>query len=304
VRYQWPEGKQSAVVLSFDFDAESGFLYREPERAKRSLAGVEVRRFGPRVGVDRILRMLDRLTLRSSFYIPAWTAEHYPQECLRIRDAGHEIAAHGNVHEALDILDVEREVAIMQAQLQILKDRLGIRPAGYRSPSWDINTWTPGILKTHGFLYDSSLMGNDIPYDVETGHGPLTEVPVQWLLDDAPFFRHVYGATNAIAEPGRVLQLWSKEFAAMHAENGCFVLTCHPFISGRASRIALLEELVAFMRRSRRVWFATCEEVARWHESQRGQSPQTGGQSPQTDGKVRKGRVAKPIRSGGRRSRR
>jgi hypothetical protein len=110
-------------------------------------------------------------------------------------------------------------------------------------------------------------MGNDVPYDVPTSQGPLTEVPVQWLLDDAPLFRHVYGATNAIADPGRVLQMWSKEFAAMHAENGCFVLTCHPFVSGRASRVALLEDLVTYMRRARGVWFTTGEEVARWHAS-------------------------------------
>jgi hypothetical protein len=102
-------------------------------------------------------------------------------------------------------------------------------------------------------------------------------VPVQWLLDDAPLFRHVYGATNAIADPGRVLQMWSKEFAAMHGENGCFVLTCHPFVSGRASRIALLEELVTYMRRARGVWFTTCEEVARWHASRPASAASTNG---------------------------
>lgn len=53
----------------------------------------------------------------------------------------------------------------------------------------------------------------------------------------------------------------------MHRENGCFVLTCHPFVSGRASRIELLEDLVTTMRRARGVWFTTCEEVARWHAS-------------------------------------
>ena len=62
-----------------------------------------------------------------------------------------------------------------------------------------MNVRTPGILKAHGFLYDSSLMGDDVPYLLETSHGPLIEVPVQWILDDAPLFRHVYGATNAIA---------------------------------------------------------------------------------------------------------
>ncbi len=268
MRYRWPRGRQCAVVLSFDFDAESGFLFREPEKARRSLADLEERRFGARVGVDRILGLLDRLRLRATFFIPGWTAEHHEAACLRIRDAGHEIGAHGNVHEAVGALDLEAERRILGEQLAILKDRLGVRPAGYRSPSWDVNVWTPGLLKAHGFRYDSSLMGNDVPYDLATPEGPLAEVPVQWLLDDAPLFRHVYGATNAIADPGRVLQMWSKEFTAMRRENGCFVLTCHPFVSGRASRIALLEDLVAVMRRTRGVWFATCEEVARWHEEQ------------------------------------
>ena len=266
MRYRWPKGRQSAAVLSFDFDAESGFLFREPEKAKRSLADLEERRFGPRVGVDRILRLLDRLKLRATFFIPGWTVVNHLPQSKRIRDAGHEIGAHGNVHEAVAMLDQAQEKSVLQQQLAILKDQLGVVPAGYRSPSWDVNVWTPGLLKAHGFRYDSSLMGNDVPYEVTTAEGPLTEIPVQWIMDDAPLFRHVYGATNAIADPGRVLQMWSKEFTAMHGENGCFVLTCHPFISGRASRVALIEDLVRFMRKHRGVWFATCEEVAQWHE--------------------------------------
>lgn len=65
-----------------------------------------------------------------------------------------------------------------------------------------MHAWTPGILKRDGFLYDTSLMGNDIPYEIESEAGPIGEVQVQWLIDDAPLFRHVYGATNAIADPG------------------------------------------------------------------------------------------------------
>ena len=272
IRYHWPRGYQSAAVLSFDFDAESGFIFREPEKAARSLAGLEERRFGPRVGVDRILRLLDRLKLRASFFIPGWTVENHLAECKRIRDAGHEIGAHGNVHEAVDGLSAADEAKIMRDQLAILADLLDVRPAGYRSPSWDVNLRTPGILKSHDFLYDSSLMGNDVPYDIPANGGSLIEIPIQWLLDDAPLFRHVYGATNAIADPARVFDLWSREFAGMHAENGCFVLTCHPFVIGRASRIALLEDLVRFMRKRRDVWFTTCEEIAMWHAKGAGQS--------------------------------
>jgi hypothetical protein len=89
-------------------------------------------------------------------------------------------------------------------------------------------------------------------------------------MDDAPLYRHVYGATNAIADPPRVLTLWSTEFMAMHREGACFVLTCHPWISGRASRVQVIEDLVKLMRRQKGVWFATCEEIARWHEGRRG----------------------------------
>ncbi|MBI3638029.1 MAG: polysaccharide deacetylase [Candidatus Rokubacteria bacterium] len=269
-RYPWPRGKTCAVALSFDFDAESGFIFREPEKARKSLADLEERRFGPRVGVDRLLRLLDRLKLRATFFIPGWTVENHLPQSKAIRDAGHEIGAHGNVHEAVAGLDRAGEEKIMRDQLAILRDLLGVKPAGYRSPSWDVNVWTPGILKAHGFLYDSSLMGNDVPYDVETETGPLTEIPIQWLLDDAPLFRHVYGATNAIADPGRVLQMWSREFKGMHREGACFVLTCHPFVIGRASRIDMLEELVRYMRKFPGVWFTTCAEIARWHTRRKG----------------------------------
>src|SRR5512138_3475836 len=168
MRYPWPEGKQSAAVLSFDFDAESGFLFREPEKARRSLGDLEERRFGPRVGVDRILRMLDRLKLKASFYIPGWTAANHGAPCRRIRDAGHEIGAHGNVHEAVGMLDEAQEKEVMRQQLAILNDLLGVTTIGYRSPSWDVNVWQTALLKTHGFVYDSSLMGNDVPYTLDT----------------------------------------------------------------------------------------------------------------------------------------
>src|SRR5260370_28286004 len=89
MRYTWPKGKQSAVVLSFDFDAESGFYFREPEKAKRSLADLEERRFGPRVGVDRILRLMDRLELRASFSVPGCTAENHHSPSKLLRHAAH-----------------------------------------------------------------------------------------------------------------------------------------------------------------------------------------------------------------------
>ena len=63
---------------------------------------------------------------RSSF--PGWTVENHRPQSLRIKDAGHEIGAHGNVHEAVDGLDAAQEEAVMRAQLRILADQLGRAP--------------------------------------------------------------------------------------------------------------------------------------------------------------------------------
>jgi peptidoglycan/xylan/chitin deacetylase (PgdA/CDA1 family) len=264
MRYRWPNGNQCAVVLSFDVDAESGYVFRYPEEAASRLDEMEERRFGVRTGLPRILRLLERYRLPATFFVPGYTIEHHTAAVRSIVDAGFELGCHGNIHEAVHLLDEPAERRILQEQLDIFKQVFGLRPVGYRSPSWSLNVRSPGLLREFGFEYDSSLMGDDIPYFVDTPHGRLTEVPVQWLLDDAPFYRHVYGATNAIAEPDRVIALWTQEFQGMYREHGCYVLTMHPFISGRASRVDALERLIRTIRAEPNVWFATAHQVATW----------------------------------------
>jgi peptidoglycan-N-acetylglucosamine deacetylase len=264
MRYRWPDGNQCAVVLSFDVDAESGHVFREPEQAATRLDVMEERRFGPRTGVPRILRLLEKYDLPATFFVPGYTIVHHTEVVKTIQAGGYEMGCHGNVHEAVEQLDPDAERRVLGEQLDIYEQYLGIRPRGYRSPSWSVNLRTPALLKEHGFVYDSSLMGDDIPYFVDTPHGRLAEVPIQWLLDDAPFYRHVYGATNALAEPDRVIGQWIQEFRGMYRENGCFVLTMHPYYTGRASRIDGLERLIRAMRQEPGVWFATCMQVAEW----------------------------------------
>lgn len=264
MRYEWPDGNRCAVVLSFDVDAESGYVFREPRKAAQQLGEMEERAFGPRTGLPRILRLLEQERLRASFFVPGYTLAKYTDRIKAIQAAGHELGGHGNVHETLDQLDEYQETAVLEQQLELFQHHLSLRPSGYRSPSWELNVRTPALLKRYGFAYDSSLMGDDVPYELDTPAGRLIEVPVQWLLDDAPLYRHVYGATNAIADPDRVVRMWSREFKGLYEENGLFCLTMHPWISGRAGRVDALRELIAYIRTFTGVWWATCGEVAEW----------------------------------------
>ena len=139
-----------------------------------------------------------------------------------------------------------------------------MRPAGYRAPLWELNYRSPGLLADRGFLYDSSLMDSDWPYELSAGTGRLVEIPVQWALDDWEQYCYVpdvFG-TGLIESPAKAAEMWSLELAALRDEGGCFVLTAHPFLSGRPSRAAALGRVMAEAVSFGDLWITTLSQVA------------------------------------------
>ncbi len=261
----WPGGYRCAVVLSFDVDAESPMPYRYPNTWLDGLGEFEQRTYGPRRGVPRILDLLAKRGKTASFYIPAYTLRRYLEMTESIVEAGHEIGCHGDIHELVDHLSPEEEEAVLVRSIEAITQITGDPPVGYRSPSWELHRRSPAILRRHGLLYDSSLMGDDRPYLIKTGDGPLVELPVQWLLDDAVYFRATPppGTARYLAHPGSVAETWIAEFNGIAAEGGCYILTAHPWIIGRPSRMAALEQVIDHIQGRSDVWWTTCAELAK-----------------------------------------
>lgn len=262
---RWPEGYRCAAVLSFDVDAESPMPYRQPDTWLAGLGEFEQRTYGPRRGIPRILDLLARYGVPGSFYIPAYTIRRYPGMVSAVAAAGHEIGCHGDIHELVDQLSEEEEEAILARSIAAITAVAGLSPVGYRSPSWELHRRSPALLRRYGLLYDSSLMGDDRPYLITTPDGPLAELPVQWLLDDAVYYRATppAGVARLLDHPAQVAATWIAEFDGLAADGGCFILTLHPWISGRPSRIAALERVIEHIRRRDDVWWATCADLAR-----------------------------------------
>ena len=260
-RFEWPEGKTCAVALTFDVDGETIPLVQDPQHGHERLTLISAGAYGPAVGVPRILEVLRSFGIKGTFFIPGFTAELHPDVVNRISGGGHEVGHHGYLHERPDRLSDAEEEAVLLRGIEVLERLTGRRPVGYRSPSWELKPGSPELLKRHGFLYDSSLMGNDIPYRVSTPAGDLLELPVQWILDDYPHFSVNHGG---ISSPQNVFEVWSTEFAGYHRFNGCYVLTMHPFVIGRPSRIALLEKMIEYINQFDGVWWATLEEIAEY----------------------------------------
>jgi len=273
---EWPEGKAAAAAFTFDVDAESAVLWASPDTADR-MSVISHQAYGPLVGVPRLLGMLDRHGIRSTFFVPGYTAERYPGVVRDIVAAGHEVAHHGYLHEQPTEVSPEEEAANLDRGLRALEEVAGVRPVGYRAPMWDLSWHTPALLAQRGFLYDSSLMDADVPYELAVeGSGSLVEIPIQWALDDWEQFCFLpaISGSGLIELPRKARELWQDEFEALRVIGGCWVLTNHPFLTGRPSRARQLDELMAHVTSSADVWVASLEEVARYVRS-RGLTPRS-----------------------------
>jgi len=261
---KWPGNAVCAASFSFDVDAESAMLAVSRASADR-MSAISHQAYGPLVGVPRILNILASHDITSTFFVPGYTALRYPDVVRAIAAAGHEIAHHGYLHEAMAGLTAEQEAAILDRGSAVLEQVTGACPTGYRAPMWELNWHSPKLLRDRGFLYDSSLMDADHPYELAVdGGGQLVEIPIQWALDDWEQYCFVpdFSGSGLIESPLKATEMWRLEFDAMRAAGGCWVLTNHPFLSGRPSRAAALDELIDYVCSHDDVWVTNLGAIA------------------------------------------
>ena len=255
----WPKNKQCAVSFTFDFDAESVWIADNPANADRP-GVLSQGRYAPRVAVPLILEMLKRQKLKATFFVPGVTAEAHPDSVKAILQDGHEVAAHGHTHTSPTKLSATQEEEALIRSRHLLED-LGARVIGYRSPSWDFSTHTLGFLQKHGFCYSSNMMDDIRPY--RHPDTDIIELPVQWVLDDAPHFWFSAASwTKKISTTAEVREIWHAEFEGIYELGGSFILTLHPQIIGRPHRLKMLDDFIGFVKSHRGVWIKTCAKIA------------------------------------------
>lgn len=268
----------TTVCLTFDFDAVALWVSSFRQTTATPVSRGE---YGANVGLGRVLSLLREKGVKATFFVPAHTAASYLDQTRRILAEGHEIGVHGYCHESPTGLEPDEEARLLDAAVAKLQGVLGadFRPAGYRSPAWDLSSNSVALLAERGFLYDSSMMADDFtPYLArvgdrvdEEGFAPgttsrLVEMPVAWELDDFPYFtftnRPLFGGMHS---PDHVFTCWKAEFdyCHRHVADGVFTLTMHPQVIGRGPRIEMLSRLIDHMQAHPEVTFRTLEAEAR-----------------------------------------
>ncbi len=264
-----------SVCLTFDFDAICVWLGSLKATSPSAISRGE---FGA-VATERLLQMLARWDIRSTWFIPGHTIDTYPDLVRRVADAGHEIGHHNYCHENQISLTRDEEQRVLDRGTETIRRATGKAPEGFRSPAWDLSPHSLELLLERGFLYDSSLMGNDYsPYycrigDVAEKDGPyrfgrevdMVELPVTWGLDDFPAFEWLYGVNQGLSAPSQVYERWAGDFDFLcdFVGAGVYCLTMHPQVIGRGHRMLMLDRLVRHIKERAEARFVTMAEVAR-----------------------------------------
>lgn len=253
--FAYPPDIQIAVNFTCDFDA---MLFRRVlNEPPMQLAQGE---FGGRVGIWRLIELFDSHAIKATIFTPGRICELYPQAVISAARSGHEIADHMWEHQVPKELELEHDHIVKSARA--IEKTVGRRPVGTRSKH------TQALLTQEGYIYNSHGSAAHGPYYTRDDDSYLLNLPFHYTIDDAMFFSFAWQSSEnpaqRITDPHRVLELWWAAFQQQYRQGGYLNICLHPFVSGRALRITMLDRLIARMKSLPGVWFPTCEDLARY----------------------------------------
>lgn len=280
--------KEILCGFGVDVDAVAGWLGSyggedSPDDISRGL-------FAGEVGSPRLLKMFERMGIKTTWFIPGHSIETFPEQMKAVADAGHEIGIHGYSHENPIAMTPAQEEAVLDKCIALVEQLSGKRPTGYVAPWWEFSKVTNELLVKKGIKYDHSLMHNDFsPYYVRVGDSwtpidygkkpaewmvplqrgsetDLIEIPANWYLDDLPPMMFIKKSPNShgFVNPRDIEQMWRDQFDWVYREMdyAVFPITIHPDVAGRPQVLLMLERLFAYINSHPGVRFVTMDEMA------------------------------------------
>jgi len=261
---KWPNGAKCAGAITFDIDADSLIRDACREDGELRLQQISMGQYGPTVAVPRILETYRRFGLIQTFFMPGWVMETYPDTVDAILKDGHEIGHHSWRHEDPMGHSDEEEAELFGRAMDVHKKMTGRHPRGYRAPVYSITPAMVERLIDNEFLYDSSMMADDMPYLVETASGSIMEMPPHWGTDDWPPFAHFaeIDYLMPVRGPSVGVAPFFEELEAMYEAGGFWMPVLHPFLTGRLARWREMERQLEAVLERGNIWFASLEQIA------------------------------------------
>jgi peptidoglycan-N-acetylglucosamine deacetylase len=280
--------KEIQVAFAIDVDAVAGWL--GTYGGEDSPMDIQRGMFAGEVGTPRMLKLLDKYGIRTTWFIPGHSIETFPAQTKMVVDAGHEIAVHGYSHENALSMTPKQEEDVLLKCIDLIVTVSGKAPRGYNAPWWELSAATAALLMKNGFKYDHSQAYDDFtPFYARAADSwtkvdyskparewmkplvrgqaiDLVEIGANWYTDDLPpmMFIKKFPNSHGFVNPRDVEQLWRDQFDWVYREMDYAVFACtlHPDVSGRPQVLLMLERLIEYISGHSGARWMTLEDVA------------------------------------------
>lgn len=274
-KVRWPNAARLALtfVVNYEAGAERSVVFGDegPETygefpaygtpPKRDLAIESIFEYETRVAVWRILRLFDKYGIKTTFFAAAKTLEANPEAAKEIVARGHEICSHGYRWIEHFTLSRDEEREVIQKAVTSIEKLAGQRPVGWYCREPSENT-IELLVEEGGFLYDSDVYNDDLPYYVKVKGKNFLLIPYTPDANDFHYF------SNRFSNSQDFYQYLKDSFDIMYDEGRqnpkLMNVGLHVRISGRPGRTAALEQFLRYVKRKPRVWIARRVDIAKW----------------------------------------
>lgn len=268
---EWPDKARIALSVVFNVEAWSSdtsslpIVEAFPSNSKTDKDSVIVgfREYAHKVGLWRLLDILDRHQVKMTAVVSGLAAERFPEMVREIEERGHEIAGHSyDQARKLITLDSKEEEEDIKKTISWIEKATHKKPLGWMSQTARCTERTAELLSKYGMVWHSDYVDDDLPYLIQPRGKTLVAIPYSLITNDMPIYIRLQ------KDPQEALKLVTYEFDALYEEGETYPKMMsygiHPFITGRPGRAKAFNEFLTYVRRLPKVWVARRIDIANW----------------------------------------
>jgi peptidoglycan/xylan/chitin deacetylase (PgdA/CDA1 family) len=262
---RWPDGKRVAFYLGLNIEH---FRLDLPATSTTPVTVGLVpdalnygwRDYGVRVGIWRMIDLLDRLGMPASVNLNSEVCRHYPQIVAAGVERGWAWLGHGQTNSIMQAnMGIDEERTFLREMQSEIEQATGTRPRGWLGPALTETLNTPSLLAELGYTYVMDWCNDDQPYPLNVAG--MISVPYSMDINDITLFvgRNLSGDDYVRAVVDALDQL-IEDSDADHGR--VMALPVHPFVVNQPSRHRYLARALEEIGARDEVWVTTSDAIA------------------------------------------